>query len=74
MPRGDSRALVAARAGDAAIVTVPPGLAPGAGYRLIFVTSTVRNGASANAADYNAFVTSTANAVPQLAALVTNAL
>jgi hypothetical protein len=59
------------RAGSAQIVTVPGDLAPGAGYRLIFVTSAVRNGASANVADYNAFVTGVANAVPALAALGT---
>lgn len=63
--------LGVARPGFAQIVTLPPGLAPGAGYRLVFVTSGVRNGASANAADYDAFVTSAANAVPALAALGT---
>src|SRR5262245_15880494 len=55
----------------AQIVTVPPGLAPGAGYRLVFVTSTTRNGASGSAADYNDFVSAAANAVPALAALGT---
>lgn len=55
----------------AQIVTIPSGLAPGAGYRLIFVTSGVRNGASGNAADYNAFVTAAANTVPALSALGT---
>jgi len=60
-----------APAARAQIVTVPPGLAPGAGYRLVFVTSAVRDGASANVADYDAFVASRANAVPALAALGT---
>lgn len=55
----------------AQIVTIPPDLSPGAGYRLIFVTNAVRNGSSANVADYNAFVTSAAQAVPALAALGT---
>jgi hypothetical protein len=64
---------VAALAGSASaqIVTIPPDLAPGAGYRLVFVTSTTRNATSANAADYNAFVAAAANAVPALAALGT---
>ena len=59
------------RSSSAQIVTVPGDLAPGAGYRLIFVTSATRNGASANVADYNAFATGVANAVPALAALGT---
>jgi len=62
---------VLAGTAGAQIVTVPPDLAPGAGYRLMFVTSGVRNGTSTNVADYNAFVTSAANAVPALAALGT---
>lgn len=60
-----------ARSADAQIVTVPPGLAPGAAYRLVFVTSAVRSGASSNVADYNTFVSNAANAVPALAALGT---
>ncbi|MBY0400444.1 hypothetical protein K2X89_09135 [Myxococcota bacterium] len=63
--------IALARSGHAQIVTVPPGLAPGASYRLIFVTSAVRNGASGNVADYNTFVSNAANAVPALAALNT---
>jgi hypothetical protein len=64
-------AAVLADAASAQLVTVPPDLAPGAGYRLVFVTSTTRNGTSANAADYNAFVSAAATAVPALAALGT---
>ena len=52
-------------------ITVPTGLSPGAQYRLAFVTSTTRDATSSNIADYNAFVTATANAVPELAALGT---
>lgn len=63
--------IAVAGPGFAQIVTLPPGLAPGAGYRLIFVTSGVRNGASGSAADYDAFAASAANAVPGLAALGT---
>ncbi len=58
--------------GSAQIVTVPSDLAPGAGYRLIFVTSAVRNGASANVGDYNAFVSAVASSVPALASLGTS--
>jgi hypothetical protein len=50
---------------------VPPGLALGDPYRLIFVTSTTRDATSTDIADYNAFVTSAANAVTDLAALGT---
>jgi hypothetical protein len=63
--------LAVGSSASAQIVTVPPDLAPGAGYRLIFVTSTVRTGASGSPADYNAFVSAAANAVPALAALGT---
>lgn len=52
-------------------ITVPAGLNPGDHYRLVFVTSTSRDGTSTNIADYNAFVTTAANSVPQLAALST---
>lgn len=55
----------------AAPITVPTGLNPGDQYRLAFVTSTTRNSTSANIADYNAFVTTAANSVPELAALGT---
>jgi hypothetical protein len=52
-------------------ITVPPSLHPGDDYRLIFVTSTTRDGNSSNVADYNNFVTNAANASPSLAALGT---
>lgn len=63
---------IASRANaDTIIYTVPPGLAPGDTYRLVFVTSetTETTAASTNIADYNAFVTGVADAVPALAAL-----
>ena len=56
---------------NAAPVTVPPGLNLGDQYRLAFVTSQTRNGTSSNIADYNTFVTNSANGVPELAALGT---
>jgi hypothetical protein len=49
--------------------TVPPGLNPGDTYRLVFVTSDASTAASANIADYNAFVTAEADDNPALAAL-----
>jgi hypothetical protein len=52
-------------------ITAPPGLDPGDQYRLAFVTSTLRDATSANIADYNAYVTTVANAVPELLALAT---
>lgn len=55
----------------ASVVTVPAGLAPGAPYRLAFVTSAGRDALSSNIADYNAFVTAAANNQPALAALGT---
>lgn len=55
----------------AAPVVVPTGLAPGDPYRLAFVTSAERDAISSDIADYNAFVTSAAAAVPELAALGT---
>lgn len=55
----------------AAPVVVPAGLAPGDSYRLAFVTNGVRDALSNDIADYNAFVTLAANAVPELAALGT---
>ena len=55
----------------AGLVTVPPGLHPGDQYRLAFVTSNGRDAKSANIADYNAFVTTTAMSIPELAALGT---
>jgi hypothetical protein len=52
-------------------ITVPTDLNVGDTYRLAFVTTTVRDATSTNIADYNAFVTATANGVPELAALGT---
>jgi hypothetical protein len=52
-------------------ITLPAGLSPGDEYRLVFTTSTSRDGASADIADYNAFVTAAANSSPELAALST---
>lgn len=48
-----------------------PNLLPGTKYRLAFVTSTTRDAKSSNIADYNSFVTTAANSVPELAALGT---
>ncbi len=44
---------------------------PGDFYRLAFVTSTTRDAVPTDIADYNAFVTATAEAVPELLALGT---
>ena len=49
--------LVTASAAQAALVVVPPGLAPGTQYRLVFVTSGTRDATSSNINDYNTFVT-----------------
>lgn len=56
---------------EAALVTLPTSLNPGDSYRLAFVTSTTRNAASTQIADYNAFVLAAANNVPALVALGT---
>src|SRR5262245_25082903 len=58
-------------AGDARAtpVTVPFDLNPGNQYRLVFISSAVRDGTSADINDYNTFVMNVANSVPQLAAL-----
>jgi hypothetical protein len=58
-------------AASAAPITVPTGLNPGDTYRLAFLTSKLRDATSTNIADYNAFVTGVANAVPELATLGT---
>lgn len=63
--------LASATVSRAAPITVPTILNPGDQYRLAFVTSTTRDATSSNIADYNAFVTAAANAVPELAALGT---
>ncbi|GBL15778.1 hypothetical protein MTo_03094 [Microcystis aeruginosa NIES-1211] len=52
--------LATASAAQAALVVVPPGLAPGAQYRLVFVTSGARDAQSTDINDYNTFVTNQA--------------
>ena len=52
-----------------AIVTVPASLNLGDSYRLAFVTSGTRVATSSDIADYNSFVQSAADAVPELASL-----
>ena len=49
--------LGTASAAQAALVVVPPDLAPGAQYRLVFVTDGTTNALSTNINDYNTFVT-----------------
>jgi len=56
---------------DTCPIVVPTSLSPGDQYRLAFVTSGTRDAQSTDIADYNAFVTAAANAVPALAALQT---
>ena len=53
------------------ITVVPPGLAPGSPYRLVFVTDTFYSATSSNIADYNTEVNNEANGVAALAALGT---
>jgi hypothetical protein len=65
-------AAVSPQTTSAAPITVPPGLNPGDQYRLVFVTSTARDATSTNIADYNAFVSTTANSVAELFALATD--
>jgi len=55
-----------------ACLVLPAGLGPDDPFRLAFVTSGVRNAESTDIADYNAFVSAAANAVPELAALGTD--
>ena len=55
----------------AGAILIPPNLNPGDTYRIIFVTDSTINATSANAADYNAFVTTAAQNDPGLAALQT---
>ena len=61
---------IASRA-DAGIITVPPGLAPGSQYRLVFVTDNDYTATSSSITDYNNDVNSEANSVAALAALGT---
>jgi hypothetical protein len=56
---------------SAAVITVPPGLAPGAIYHLVFVTSGTRDATSSNILDYDQFVTDQANLNPVLTGLGT---
>lgn len=63
---------LAAPLSTAAPVTVPPDLQPGHRFRLVFVTSTMRDATSAAIANYNAFVSGAAASVPELAALGTD--
>lgn len=52
-------------------IVVPTGIEAGEQYRLAFLTSGTMLGESTDIADYNAFVSAAANAVPELAALET---
>ncbi len=52
-------------------ITVPSDLSVGEQYRLVFLTTAGRNSTSSNIADYNAFVTASANTQTELAALGT---
>jgi len=63
--------LATASAAQAALVVVPADLAPGAQYRLVFVTSGTRDATSADINDYNTFVTSEANKPALNSALTT---
>lgn len=56
---------------QAAPITVPAGLNLGDQYRLAFVSSGKRDAESTDIADYNAFVQSAADAVPELLSLGT---
>ena len=56
----------------AAPVTAPTSLNVGDQYRLVFVTSAVRDATSTNIADYIAFVSGVANGQAELAALGTS--
>lgn len=58
-------------AADACVV-VPTSLSPGESYRLAFLTSGTRNAESTDIADYNAFASAAANAIPELQALETS--
>jgi hypothetical protein len=62
-------ALLAASTIQAAIITIPPGLSAGDTYRLVFVTSMVRDATSPDISVYNDFVTTVAESIPELHAL-----
>lgn len=55
----------------AAPVTLPPGLAPGSPYRLVFVTAGLATSSSTDIAAYNTFVSNQANSSSDLLALGT---
>jgi hypothetical protein len=69
------------RTAGAVPITVPPSLHPGDQYRIAFATANTQHGStpvfgtrtafSSDIADYNAFVTTVANSVPDLVALGT---
>ena len=65
-------ALLAPLATAAPIVPLPPSLAPGSAYRLLFVSSGTTVATMTNISSYNAFATQEANSVPELAALGSN--
>src|ERR1019366_5978282 len=54
---------------EAAIITVPIGLAPGSQYRLVFVTNGAYTASSANISTYNTDIANEVALIPQLAAL-----
>ncbi|GCA78772.1 PEP-CTERM sorting domain-containing protein [Microcystis aeruginosa] len=54
---GVALATLGTSAAQAALVVVPTGLAPGAQYRLVFVTADTRDATSTDINDYNTFVT-----------------
>lgn len=53
----------------AQLQVVPPSLAPGARYRLVFVTTSTTDATSSEIDDYNNLAQSNANSIPELAAL-----
>jgi hypothetical protein len=64
-------AVLAAQSTHGAIITVPTDLAFGDQYRLVFVTSTTRDGTAIPISTYNTFVNNVAQSVPELASLNT---
>lgn len=65
-------ALLAPPAAAGPIVPVPTSLAPGAAYRLLFVSTGTTTANLTNISAYNVFATAEANSVPELAALGSN--
>ncbi len=68
---GSALLITFSNSARAAVVTVPAGLSPGDQYRLVFLTSGVRDAESSDLADYDAFVLNAALNVPELASLGT---